>query len=123
MTKVKTQYQYVQFSMDDWGVLWVVYHFIPALFHPPNLTHFIPPLELCSRREAYKMKSESECVCSIGEHGGRWWPSMSKAFPCAAPSCSEMVMKRYFMEEHHTSANFHEMVALALEDLTGQKLL
>ena len=32
-------------------------------------------------------------------------------------------MKRYFMEEHHTSANFHEMVALALDDLTGQKLL
>ena len=48
---------------------------------------------------------------------------MSKAFPCAAPNCSEMVMKRYFMEEHHTSANFPEMVALALEDLAGQKLL
>ena len=45
---------------------------------------------------------------------------MSKAFPCAAPNCSEMVMK---MEEHHTSANFPEMVALALEDLAGQKLL
>ena len=44
-------------------------------------------------------------------------------WPCAAPNCSEMVMKRYFMEEHHTSANFHEMVALALDDLTGQKLL
>ena len=48
---------------------------------------------------------------------------MSKAFPCAAPNCSEMVMKRYFMEEHHTSANFPELVALALEDLAGQKLL
>ena len=32
-------------------------------------------------------------------------------------------MKKYFMEEHHTSANFPEMVALALEDLAGQKLL
>ena len=48
---------------------------------------------------------------------------MSKAFPCAAPKSSEMVMKRYPMEEHHTSANFPEMVALALEDLAGQKLL
>ena len=46
---------------------------------------------------------------------------MSKAFPCAAPKSSEM--KRYPMEEHHTSANFPEMVALALEDLAGQKLL
>ena len=48
---------------------------------------------------------------------------MSKAFPCAAPNCSEIVMKRYFMEQHHTGANFPEMVALALEDLAGQKLL
>ena len=48
---------------------------------------------------------------------------MSKAFPCAAPKSSEMVMKRYPMEEHDTSANFPEMVALALEDLAGQKLL
>ena len=58
------------------------------------------------------------------KHRRTWrWPSNSKAFPCAGPSCSEMVMMRYFMEEHHTSANFPEMVALALKDLAGQKLL
>ena len=58
------------------------------------------------------------------KHRRTWrWPSKSKAFPCAGPSCSEMVMMRYFMEEHHTSANFPEMVALAREDLAGQKLL
>ena len=27
MTQVKTQYQYVQFSMDDWGVLFLHCHF------------------------------------------------------------------------------------------------
>ena len=52
-----------------------------------------------------------------------WWRSKSKAFPCTASNCSEMVMKGYFVEEHHTGANFPEMVALAMEDLAGQKLL
>ena len=64
-------------------LLRVVYHFIPALFHPPNLTHFhppnwrfstpqrahfhppnltyfIPPLEFCSLWKKYNIKSESE---------------------------------------------------------------